>query len=623
MIICTRPGVELRAPAHDPQAMTHPQPHHPGRRRGVAAIAAVATAALGAGVGTLLGASAGSRDAGFAASGSGLNGPVNAVAIQPDGRIVVGGEFTAYDGTSRPRIARLASTGALDASFDPGLGFDAPVHGLAVQADGDILAVGAFTSANGIARSMAARLDPDGAVDSAFASGPLTSGVAFAIAPVPTGGSIAGGSFSGRLAGLKDDGTGTTSGFAPSASLVGGPDVRTVMRQADGRVLVGGAFTDLGGNTAYHGVARILADGSAADSSFATTGAGLDGAVDAIAVQADGRVVVGGAFTAYDGTSRPRIARLNADGTLDASFAPGTGFDGTVESLALQADGRIVVGGAFTAYDGTSRPRIARVNADGTLDTSFDPGSGFNAAVNTIAVQPDGNVLAGGAFTQLAGAVAPRMARLVGPVPAQAQPSPAPGTTPAAAPAPVIGRSGVARVVRGTVTVRVPGAAGFAPLDPGVLEALPVGSQVDTRRGVVAIRIREGGSTGPTRNVVVSRGVFTFQQNVRRRAPTLTDIRLSQPLACGARKAETALARTRSRTVRVSVQQTKKRRKKGVVRTRSRYVTGTARGTSWSASDTCAYSRVKVFRGVVAARNTLTRRTVTVRAPRAYIARRR
>jgi hypothetical protein len=148
-----------------------------------------------------------------------------------------------------------------------------------------------------------------------------------------------------------------------------------------------------------------------------------------------------------------------------------------------------------------------------------------------------------------------------------------------------------------------------------------VGSQVDTRRGVVSIRIREGGTAGPTRNVVVSRGVFTFQQNFRRGRPTLTDIRLSQPLACAARTRETALARTRSRTVRVSVQKAKQRRKRGVVRTRSRYVTGTARGTSWSASDTCGYSRVKVFRGVVAARNTLTRRTVVLRAPRAYVAR--
>jgi hypothetical protein len=145
----------------------------------------------------------------------------------------------------------------------------------------------------------------------------------------------------------------------------------------------------------------------------------------------------------------------------------------------------------------------------------------------------------------------------------------------------------------------------------------------------VAIRIREGGPAGPTRNVVVSRGVFTFQQNFRKGKPTLTDIRLSQPLACGASKSEAAtgrrtrVARTRSRTVRVSVSKTKKRRKRGVVRTRSRYITGTARGTSWSASDTCGYSRVKVFRGIVSVRNLNTRRTVTLRAKRAYIVRTR
>ena len=192
-----------------------------------------------------------------------------------------------------------------------------------------------------------------------------------------------------------------------------------------------------------------------------------------------------------------------------------------------------------------------------------------------------------------------------------------------------MGREGVARVVRGTVTVRLPGTDDFVSLERGVLEGLPVGSQVDTRSGVVAIRIREGGPAGPTRNVVVSRGVFTFQQNFRKGKPTLTDIRLSQPLACGASKSEAAtgrrtrVTRTRSRTVRVSVSKTKKRRKRGVVRTRSRYITGTARGTSWSASDTCGYSRVKVFRGIVSVRNLSTRRTVTLRAKRAYIVRTR
>jgi uncharacterized delta-60 repeat protein len=593
---------------------------HPRSRRHTAAIAAAA-AACAAGAGTLIAASAGSTDPSFAAVGTGLNGPVNALAVQPDGRILVGGEFTAYNDTSRPRIARLTSSGALDTSFNPGAGFDAAVNALALQADGDVLAVGAFSSAGGLARNLAARLDPDGSVDTAFFSGPLTSGVARAIVRVPTGGSIAAGSFSGLVMGLKDDGTGATSGFAPSASLVGGSDVRAVARMDDGRVVIGGAFVDVGGNTAYHGVARILADGSAEDPSFATSGTGLDGAVNAVAVQADGKVVIGGEFTAYNGTSRPRIARLNADGSLDTGFAPGAGFDAPVSTLALQPDGRIVAGGQFTSYNGTSRPRIARLDASGTLDASFAPGGGFDASVNALALQPDGGVVAGGAFTRFAGASAPRVTRLLGAATTQPSPAPAPAPAPTVAPVPSVGRSGVARVVRGTVTIRVPGATDFAPLTPGVLEALPVGSQVDTRRGVVSIRIREGGTAGPTRNVVVSRGVFTFQQNFRRGRPTLTDIRLSQPLACAARTRETALARTRSRTVRVSVQKAKQRRKRGVVRTRSRYVTGTARGTSWSASDTCGYSRVKVFRGVVAARNTLTRRTVVLRAPRAYIAR--
>ena len=306
-----------------------------------------------------------------------------------------------------------------------------------------------------------------------------------------------------------------------------------------------------------------------------------------------------------------------------------------MEALALQGDGKVVVGGQFTSYDGTSRPRIARLNADGSLDTAFAPGAGFDATVEALALQGDGAITAGGSFSAFAGAATPFVTRLLGSATADpaapAQPAATPAAPPAAstAPQPVIGRDGVARAVRGSVTVRLPGTDEFVSLERGVPQELPVGSQVDTRGGVVSIRIREGGTAGPTRNVVVSRGVFTFQQNVRKGRPTLTDIRLSQPLACGASRQEAAtgrrarVTRTRSRTVRVSVAKTKQRRKRGVVRTRSRYITGTARGTSWSASDTCRYSRVKVFRGVVGVRNLVTRRTVTVRAKRTYVVRKR
>ncbi|MBI5546816.1 MAG: hypothetical protein HY901_23280, partial [Deltaproteobacteria bacterium] len=196
-------------------------------------------------------------------------------------------------------------------------------------------------------------------------------------------------------------------------------------------------------------IARLNADGSL-DSSFAPTGSGLDGPVWALAIDGAGRVVVGGgdhSFTyiarlnangiydysfsppypprpdpswfeigalAIDGSGRvvvggfyDDITRLNADGSLDSSFAPtGSGRDGPVGALAIDGSGRIVVGGFFTSYNGTPRPSIARLNADGSLDSSFAPtGSGPNGSVLTVATD-DERVVVGGYFTIYGSALA-------------------------------------------------------------------------------------------------------------------------------------------------------------------------------------------------------------------------
>ena len=121
--------------------------------------------------------------------------------------------------------------------------------------------------------------------------------------------------------------------------------------------------------------------------------------------------MVGGSFTDYNGTGRGRLIRLNADGSLDTAFtdaASRTGttanFNGTVSSIALQSNGKVLVGGNFTNYAGTNgRSRLIRLNADGTLDTDFcvnaSDGAKFSNTILSIAVQSDGKVLVGGNFT--------------------------------------------------------------------------------------------------------------------------------------------------------------------------------------------------------------------------------
>src|SRR5438874_9672654 len=115
--------------------------------------------------------------------------------------------------------------------------------------------------------------------------------------------------------------------------------------------------------------------------------------VRVLAVQADGKILVGGFFTVIGGQTRNRIARVNPDGSLDTTFDPNA--NGEVSALAVQADGRILVGGTFSSIGGQTRNRIARVNPDGSLDTSFDPNA--NRDVTAVAVQADGKILVGGA----------------------------------------------------------------------------------------------------------------------------------------------------------------------------------------------------------------------------------
>jgi uncharacterized delta-60 repeat protein len=235
------------------------------------------------------------------------------------------------------------------------------VRATALQPDGKTIIAGTFVSVLGVARSNIARLNADGTLD---------------------------------------------TGFNPKANL----EVDCVAVQADGKVLLGGAFTTLQPNgavatTARQRIARVNADGTL-DTGFDPK---ANNTVNSMAIQADGAVLLGGLFTtlqpngAVAPTARSRIARVNADGTLDMGFDPKA--DNTVNSMAVQVDGSVLLGGDFLtlqpngAVATTARSRIARVNTDGTLDTGFDPKA--NNTVNTIAVQADGKVLLGGAFTTL------------------------------------------------------------------------------------------------------------------------------------------------------------------------------------------------------------------------------
>ena len=291
-------------------------------------------------------------------AGTGPNGAVSSIALQPDGKVLIGGYFTTVNGTNRNHIARLDANGSLDDSFNPGTGADHYVFSVALQSDGKVLIGGYFNTVNGTNRSRLARLNANGSLDSSFIFNPS---------------------------------------FNPGAGYDN--QIYSLASQSDGRVLVGGYFGSIDGTNRGR-IARLNVNGSL-DSTF-KSGSGADGSVRSLGLQPDGKVLIGGDFTTVNGTNRNGIARLNANGSLDSSFNPGTGVAGaeypSVLSLAVRTNGQVFIGGNFTVVGGTSRDRMARLNADGGLDSSFNPGAGVNNSIAYLAVQPNGKVLIAGEF---------------------------------------------------------------------------------------------------------------------------------------------------------------------------------------------------------------------------------
>ncbi|MDX2284707.1 MAG: T9SS type A sorting domain-containing protein [Bacteroidia bacterium] len=360
----------------------------------------------------------GVRDAAFN-PGSGFDEQIHSLVLQPDGKILAGGEFTSFHASVQNRITRLNADGSSDAAFDIGAGFDETVRAVALQPDGKVLAAGSFTTFDGTPRGGIARLHADGSLDAAFDPG--TAGFEYhasALALQPDGKIVVGGafrSFNGTprngIARLHADGW-LDAAFHPGTGA--NDQVTCIALQPDGKIVAGGLFTSFNGMP-RRGIVRLRADGQP-DTAF-NPGAGFNGPVYAVALQLDGKIVVGGWFTEFDGTARNGIARLHADGSLDAAFAPilpEAAVYISVTSLALQPDGDIVAGGGFTFFNGAPRSRIARLHADGSPDAGFDPGTGFDGLVRALALQSDGNILAGGAFTSYNGIGRNRIVRLKG-----------------------------------------------------------------------------------------------------------------------------------------------------------------------------------------------------------------
>lgn len=321
----------------------------------------------------------GSLDIGF---NLGTGADISEIAVQEDGKILVGGPFTSINGFARNSIARLNNDGSIDQGFDPETGFSrtdgnpAFIDNIILQSDGKILVSGNFTHYDGEERNGIARLNTDGSLDTNF-----------------------------------DPGTGIFR-FDSVMDFVMGR-LNSIAIQQDGKILIAGDFENYNG-VDIKGIARLNADGSLDTSFESGLGANPNERVHNIALQQDGKILIGGDLTSIDGVARNEIARLNSDGSLDTSFDPGLGADNRVVNIALQPDGKILIGGIFRSFNGVVRNRIARLNSDGSLDIGFDSRVGANNRIQSIAIQKDGNIIIGGNFTSYNNIPRLRIARIFG-----------------------------------------------------------------------------------------------------------------------------------------------------------------------------------------------------------------
>jgi uncharacterized delta-60 repeat protein len=353
--------------------------------------------------------------------GPGLNNSINALAIDgATSKLYVGGGFTNFNGTGRNWIVRLNTDGTLDTGFTPtGSGFDNGINALVVDsASSKLYAAGGFTSFNGISRNRIARLNSDGTLDTNFNPGTGFDNLVLSLAfDNATNKLYAAGFFNhfngtGRnyIARLNNNGT-LDAGFVPGAGF-NAFVFSLALDNATSKIYAGGFFTSYNG-TGRNYIARLNTNGTL-DAGF-NPGSGFDSGVFTIVVDSiTSKLYAGGVFTGFNGTSRNRIARLNSDGTLDTVFAPGSGFDNGVFGLAIDNVSRVLyAGGTFASFNGVARNRIARFNSDGTVDAGFDPGTGFDATVYTLLYdRATSKLYAGGDFATFNATARNRVARL-------------------------------------------------------------------------------------------------------------------------------------------------------------------------------------------------------------------
>ena len=344
-----------------------------------------------------------------------FNGTVRTITKQFDGKILVGGDFTLYGITSCNYIARLNTDGSYDSTFSIGTGFNDSVRTLAVQNDGKILIGGDFTTYQGITYNYLIRLNSTGSVDNTFSLGTGPDDNVNVIVLQTDQKILIGGLFidydsnvTGKIARL------TSAGFYDTSFDTGflgfNNTVYTIALQTDGSMYVGGDFTDYDSVTSSK-IIKLNSDGSI-DASF-DIGTGFNNSVYYIRILNNLNILVTGDFTLYKTVPNNRIIELTYNGSI-GSVSYGSGFNSSVRKSVVELSGNYLIGGDFTTYNSSNTNYITRLNSNGTISTNYPfPTTTFNGSIYDMYVENASNYLVGGNFTTYNGVSANYITRLV------------------------------------------------------------------------------------------------------------------------------------------------------------------------------------------------------------------
>lgn len=358
------------------------------------------------------------------AFGSGPSSSVDAMIVLQDGGILLGGRFSTVSGKNHSYLYKVTSSGSADTTFNSNLGSgpNDAVYALYQMDDGSILVGGDFTSFNGTNFGRLAKLSSAGVVDYTFSSaGTGFNGKVSAIASIGSTGIVVGGGFSsykgvsiGKIAKLSSSGA-LDSTFDSNSGSGFNLEVNTLY--VDGSsIYVGGSFESYNG-TASRRLAKLSNTG-VLNSTFQTNfGAdGFNSGVLKIFRYNSDSLLVGGQFSTFDSDSYSRIIGLSTIGKLSDSLntALGSGFTNSVYTLADQSNGAILIGGDFSSYKLQNAPGLIRLKSDLSIDTAFldNLGDGFDGTVRVVQVQDDGKILVGGDFNSFGTNDSPYLIRL-------------------------------------------------------------------------------------------------------------------------------------------------------------------------------------------------------------------